>query len=166
MSWIVETSAWFCATTARFLTFGTHAGQDANVPGGDPAARTVAPFKLFIIALLVQAVLPLTPLIVALLRDGEVSDYTLVVVAPLYALVLGTSCRDPLAFILGIDCGVLLLCLYGLGVDVKPETFHLKGFSRVIEIIAPLICFVAFGGIDRWLVHVKMREPFGFWHAS
>ena len=126
---------------------------------------TVSGLKLFVIALLVQAVLPLAPLLVAFLRDGCVTDYTLVVVAPLYTLVLGTSCRDPLAFVCGLVCGVLLLCLYGLGLDVKPETLHLNVSARRTEVIAPLISVIAFG-LDRWQVHVKLGEPFGLWHTS
>lgn len=123
----------------------------------------VAPWTLVVCVLLLQGVLPLTPLGVEWLRHGRVSDFALIVTAPLYLLSLGASCRHPLSFTLGIVSGFFTLGMFGTGLDVgDPVKFTLEVATRRMLLAAGLVICAAFAH-DRWDVHARRFEPLGMW---
>jgi hypothetical protein len=124
-----------------------------------------SPHELFIIAVMMQAVIPLAPVLVSLIRFGHVSDYLLVVTAPLYTLALAGSCSEPLPMMLNLVVGVLLLACFGLGLDADPNKLQLMHPSRIAIAIATLVCVAGYG-IDRWRAHVGRKEPFGVWQLA
>jgi hypothetical protein len=134
-------------------------GAEPHVMAGLP------PLEIFLIALFLQVVLPLAPLVVEFVRKGDVKDYSLMVVAPLYTLILGASCREPLALVIGLVCGAILLGMYGVGLDAAPDTLKLSPTARTFVIVAVLLNVVIFVA-DRWNVHMHLRESFGFWSAA
>jgi hypothetical protein len=134
------------------------------VGGDSPDLSETNPISIFTIALLLQVVLPLAPLAVEWAMKSRVRDQSLIVVAPLYTFILGASCAVPVILVLGLVTGVFMLAMRGVGLDVR-ENMDLGRRARIFLLAAMALNIGAFT-VDRWYVHVTLKEPLGPWHVA
>jgi hypothetical protein len=128
-------------------------------------AFRVSRLELFFIAVICQIVLPLTPLLSAVLNRGRVSHALLAATIPLYLLALASSSRQAIGFVAGLAFGFAILFLVGTGIDVDPEKFQLAP-AVWFFVVGSAFCSAVGFAVDRFLFHVVDGEPFGMWQAK
>jgi hypothetical protein len=108
------------------------------VAKGGPDSRKRA--RTFVVAILLQILLPCAPFAMACFRSWTLDSYALIVCAPMFTLGLGAACK-------------YLLGPFGFGFDADPATFHLPDVKRDLIIAGCLVCVVA-NAIDRWATYI------------
>ena len=111
--------------------------------------------KQFFASFLVLIIIPLIPLILEIWFGGHFSLKTLVLVAAIFPISLGSSSDDVLLLLIPVISSMFFSAAFGFITAGNPPPPHCKWLA----IIAIVIFSVIHSGL-RWRMHVKFKKPF------
>jgi hypothetical protein len=154
--WLIGFLAVFVivALTFVFMVRGPQFWEWARQP------RTIDGLKTWLIAILIQAGLPLLAFLPEYARTSHLSAKTIGAGSTLYILGLGLACKDKLAFGLGLGAGVCAAVLFGADPALVDDKVAASSFASSLAFVLIGIVALLFA-IDRFVAHVLQFEAFG-----
>ena len=109
----------------------------------------------YISFIVLRLFLPLMPLSISYIYDGNISAKVMTLTASMYAVTQCLSTKHILNFSISIFIGLVLAASYG-AIDPKLSAFPLTTCTQVYAIITIMIMH----GFERYSRHITDREPF------
>jgi len=112
-------------------------------------------FANFGVSFLIVILIPLIPIGLEWWLAGQITDRSLTITAAIYSVSTGTSSRYGFFLILTVVISIIFAACFGYILAIQTPPSHCREAS-----FATIFCMSFIHGLERFRVHVLLRQPF------